>query len=114
MDPPYLGDRSAGYEIDANDEKFHQEMLELVNKAKCMIFISGYKNEFYESILTEKLGWDSKEIEATTKGNKGESFARKEIVWMNKYYLKALESGKVPIKLTDRELKEKKLNPERL
>ena len=114
LDPPYLGNRSAGYEIDANDEKFHQEMLTLANKAKCMIFISGYENEIYESILTDKLGWGSKEIEATTKGNKGESLARKEIVWMNKYYLKALESGKVPIKLTDRELKEKKLNPERL
>jgi len=75
-----------------------------------MIFISGYENEIYEKFLTEKLGWKIKVIVTTTKGNKGESFARKEIVWMNKYYLNASESGKVPIKLTDSELKEKRLN----
>ena len=113
LDPPYLGDRSAGYEIDANDEKFHKGLLNLANKAKCMIFVSGYENELYERILTEKRGWGKKEIRSTTKGNNGESFARKEMVWMNRAYIKALESGNVPIKLSEQELKNKKVNPER-
>jgi|TARA_B100000315_G_scaffold25786_1_gene22220 DNA adenine methylase len=88
--------------------------MSLAIKAKGMIFISGYENKIYEQMLTKKLGWKTKVVEATTKSNKGKSIARKEIVWMNKYYLNALESGKVPIKLTDSELKQRKLNPERL
>ena len=114
LDPPYLGDRSAGYEIDANDKDFHQDLLTLANKAKCMIFISGYESDIYKELLTDKHGWDYKIISAVTKGHNGQEVGRKEVVWMNKYYLKALKSGKVQIKLTDSELKNKKMNPERL
>lgn len=113
LDPPYLGDRTNGYSKDANDEIFHKELLELSNKGKCMIFISGYENELYDLILTEKRGWSKKTIKTTTKDAKGQSHNRTEVVWMNKYFQKALASGKVPITLTEKEKKQGKLNPER-
>lgn len=113
LDPPYLGDRTNGYTKDANDKDFHKELLELSNKAKCMIFISGYENDLYNSILSEKKGWSKKTIETTTRDSKGQSHNRTEVVWMNKHFQKAIESGKVPITLTEKEKKQGKLNPER-
>jgi DNA adenine methylase len=113
LDPPYLGDRTNGYTKDANDENFHKELLELSNKAKCMIFISGYENDLYNKILSEKKGWVKKTIETITKDATGQSHDRTEVVWMNKHFRMALESGEVPITLTDKERKQGKVNPER-
>ncbi|MBL1231101.1 MAG: DNA adenine methylase [Flavobacteriales bacterium] len=113
LDPPYLGNRTNGYTIDANDESFHVKLLKLSNKAKCMIFISGYENELYNSILTKEEGWEKKTIETTTKDSKGKAHNRTEVVWMNKHYLKALETQKIPIDLTEKERKQGKVNPER-
>ena len=78
-----------------------------------MVFISGYENELYNSILTEKKGWQKRLIETITKDTKGQSHSRSEVVWMNKHFQKALVSGKVPIVLTEKEKKQGKLNPER-
>ncbi len=113
LDPPYLGDRTNGYSIDANDEQFHKELLRIANRAKCMIFISGYENDLYDSVLTSKKGWSKKTIKATTKGSNGQSLKRTEVVWMNKYFTSAQKLGKVPIVLTKRELSQGKVNPER-
>lgn len=113
LDPPYLGDRTNGYSNDANDENFHRELLELSNKAKCMIFISGYENELYDNMLTKKRGWSKKSIETITKDSRGQSHKRTEVVWRNKYFQKAVESGRVPVVLTEKEMKHGKLNPER-
>ncbi len=113
MDPPYLGERTEGYINDANDEVYHLEMLQLADKAKCMIFISGYENELYNRFLIKKNGWERKTIETITKDSNGKSHDRSEVVWMNKHYLKALKTGKVPIRLSEKEKKHNKLNPER-
>lgn len=113
LDPPYLGERTNGYNIDANDENFHSELLHLANKANCMIFISGYENELYKCILSPDNGWSKKTIEATTKDSTGNSHTRTEVVWMNKYFTSAQNTKVPPIKLTNKELKENKLNPER-
>lgn len=113
LDPPYLGDRTKGYVDDLNDATYHEELLKIASKSKSMIFISGYENELYESLLTEKKGWKRKTIETSTKDNKGNSHSRSEVVWMNINYQKALINKQIPIKLTEKELKEKKLNPER-
>ena len=94
-------------------ESFHSELLHLANDAKCMIFISGYENELYKSILSPDYGWREETIEATTKDSTGNIHARTEVVWMNKYFTKAQDTQRVPIELTDKELKENKLNPER-
>jgi len=114
LDPPYLGDRTNGYNIDANNEKFHTELLKLANKANCMIFISGYENDLYNSILTDELGWSTKKIETSTKGSNGTSYGRTEVLWMNRNFTEALENNYVPILLTDEEKKQKKVNPERI
>jgi DNA adenine methylase len=97
----------------ANDEEFHKELLKLANKANCMIFISGYESELYESLLSESKGWKREEIETITKDSRGNSHERTEIVWMNKYFLKAQKENQLNIKLTTEETKQKKLNPER-
>jgi DNA adenine methylase len=113
LDPPYLAERASGYNKDANNEHFHTELLELANKAKCMIFISGYENDLYKSILTAKSGWLKKEVETITKDTKGRSHKRIELIWMNKHYCNALRLNEVPIILTEKEKKDGKLNPER-
>lgn len=113
LDPPYLADRTSGYNIDANDTLFHTELLQLANEAKCMIFISGYQNNLYDSILKENLGWKKKTIETITKDSKGKSHSRTEVLWMNQNFTKALKDNKVPIQLTEKERKQNKLNPER-
>jgi len=114
LDPPYLGKRVNGYNIEANNEKFHRDLLTLANEAKCMIFISGYENDLYDTILSPNDGWKKKTIDTHTKCSSGKSRARTEVVWMNKYYLKAVELNQVPIKLTDKEKRNNKINPERL
>jgi DNA adenine methylase len=113
LDPPYLGDRTNGYSQDANDEIFHRELLELSNKANCMIFISGYQNILYDQILTEDAGWSKKTIETTTKDSTGNSHQRTEVVWMNKHFSNALESGLIPVIFSDKEKNQGKVNPER-
>ncbi len=113
LDPPYLGDRTNGYNKDANDLEFHQKMLKMANNATCMIFISGYENPLYTAMLQEKDGWGKKMIVTSTKGSNGKPFERTEVVWMNKHYLNALDQKSVPVKLTPREKTDGKCNPER-
>ncbi len=113
LDPPYIGDRTSGYTLDATTIEFHTNLLKMASKAKCMIFISGYQNTLYDSILTEKKGWQKKTISTTTKDSSGISRRRTEVVWMNKYFINASVSKEVPIKLTAVEAKDKKINPQR-
>lgn len=113
LDPPYLGERARGYNEDLNDEQYHEELLNLANEAQCMVFISGYENELYNDILNINRGWKRKTIPATTKGSNGKSYKRSEVVWMNSHYINALEKKGVPIKLTDKEKRNNKVNPKR-
>lgn len=113
LDPPYLGERTNGYNIDANNENFHTELLNLANDARCMIFISGYENKLYDTILSSDREWKKMTIKAATKDSTGNSYARTEVVWMNKFFSEAVETKQVPIKLTDKEQKDNKVNPER-
>ncbi|MFC1771358.1 DNA adenine methylase [Candidatus Margulisiibacteriota bacterium] len=113
LDPPYLTERTNGYNIDMNDDSFHEELLDLSNEANCMIFISGYENKLYNSLLTSKRGWMKKEIKTITKDSKGTIHNRVEVVWMNKLFIKALKNNKIPISLTNKESTHNKVNPER-
>lgn len=113
LDPPYLGKRTAGYTNDANNEEYHLKMLKMANRAKCMVLISGYKNKLYNEYLNDKNGWKSKMIPTITKDSKGHSYERFEVIWTNKHYQEALITGKIPIRLTEKEKKYNKLNPER-
>ncbi len=114
LDPPYLGDRTSGYNTDANDETFHKELLTIANKAKCMIFISGYENDLYGKMLLKEKGWDKRKIETTTTDTTGNSHRRTEVVWTNKFFQKALKEKSILIKLTSKEKKDNKVNPERI
>jgi DNA adenine methylase len=113
VDPPYLSDRVRGYDHEAHDEEFHHELLRLLMRSRCMVVISGYDNPLYRKHLTTKTGWTQKVIQTITKDTKGRAFERNELLWMNKSFVKAKESNKVPIKLTKREAAMKKVNPER-
>jgi DNA adenine methylase len=111
LDPPYLADRTNGYNHDENNPKFHRELLKLANRARCMIFISGYANDLYEEMLTQRRGWRRKTIQTTTRDSSGQIHKRTEVVWMNKYFIQAQKAKQVPIVLTKKEAKQKKLNP---
>jgi DNA adenine methylase len=113
LDPPYLGERTRGYEHDDANEKYHEDLLKAAVKAKCMVFISGYASDLYSDYLTKRNGWRKMVIDATTKGNNGKSFKRQEIIWFNPAFTEALRSGKVPIKLKKKEDRNRKVNPVR-
>ena len=113
LDPPYLADRTKGYTNDAFDEGFHKELLKVAMKARCMIFISGYENSLYEKMLTSSKGWRKRTIDTITKDIKGNGHARQEMVWTNKPFQRAMDTGKLLLRLTKKELKNNKINPER-
>ncbi|WP_299116848.1 DNA adenine methylase [uncultured Winogradskyella sp.] len=113
LDPPYLGDRLNGYENEANDYNFHLDLLNSICKSNSMIFISGYQNELYSDLLTPEKGWSQREIETTTQGSNGSVKKRTEVLWMNRNFCEALNSGQVPVELNEKEFKNRKVNPKR-
>ena len=113
LDPPYLAKRVNGYDNEANDYNFHLDLLNLICESNAMIFISGYKNDLYQDLLTKEKGWSIKEIDATTQGSNGTTKKRTEVVWMNEYFIEAKKSGKIPLELNKKEIINKKLNPKR-
>jgi DNA adenine methylase len=113
LDPPYFAKRTNGYDCDANSREFHEKLLESVSRAKCMVFISGYQNELYDSVLTARGGWSKEIIRATTKGNNGKSFERAEVLWFNKAFVTGQQRQRIPLKLTAAESKNNKINPSR-
>jgi DNA adenine methylase len=113
LDPPYLGERTQGYAFDQNNEEFHRDILKSVCNAKCMVMISSYNSELYESMLTSKLGWKQVEIATHTQGSNGKRMTRTEILWLNKFCVEAKRSGSIPIVLTKKEKKMGKVNPVR-
>ena len=111
LDPPYFVKRSHGYVIDATEESFHKELLKICLKARCMVFISGYDNPLYHSLLVEKGGWTRETIQTKTRDTSGKDYDRTEILWKNSLFMKALRNDRVPIRLSNKEKKEKKINP---
>ncbi len=114
LDPPYLAKRSKGYNNDENNDLFHKELLTIANQSKCMIFISGYENPLYDQFLNLETGWGKQILLSNTRSVKGENLSRKEVVWMNKQFIKAQSTGRIPIRLSAMEKKHKKVNPERI
>jgi DNA adenine methylase len=113
LDPPYLAKRVNGYEFEANEKEFHEELLDLSNRSKCMIFISGYDNELYDSILTARQGWTSLTIKASTRDASGRSHPRTERVWMNRQFRKARMTNTTPVHLSKKERQVGNVNPGR-
>lgn len=113
LDPPYLMKRNHGYNMDANEESFHRDLLTVCCRARCMVLISGYDNPLYSSVLTRKRGWRRVRIETHTRDTKGKDYARTEVLWKNKFFIKAEREKKVPIRLTAEEKAQNKINPSR-
>jgi DNA adenine methylase len=113
LDPPYFMKRAHGYAIDAKDEKFHRELLELCVRSRAMMLISGYRNKVYDSILTKDRGWHRTSIATITRDTTGKDYERTEVLWRNSRFMQAQRTGKVPIRLSKKEVKEKKVNPVR-
>lgn len=113
LDPPYLMHRDHGYKVDANEKEFHEELLELCLRAKCMVLVSGYHNNLYDSYLTKERSWQRRVIETHTRATNGENLTRTEILWNNQLFAKAAATGRVPIRLSRKERKNLKVNPVR-
>jgi len=110
LDPPYLGQRSQGYDHDQNDEKFHKELLELICQAHCMIMISSYDNDLYSSILKPQFGWEKVQIATHTQGSNGKRITRTEILWLNELCIQAKKAGRIDV-LNEKEKAMGKVNP---
>lgn len=113
LDPPYFVKRNHGYVIDAKDEAFHEELLKLCCKSKCMILLSAYDNKLYRDRLTRESGWTHTGYRTLTRNTRGQDFERTEIVWTNRHFTRAQKTGKVPIRLTRAEREDGKINPSR-
>jgi DNA adenine methylase len=113
LDPPYFMTRDHGYKVDANQKEFHEELLKLCLKAKCMVLVSGYGNKLYNSYLTKERGWKRQIIKTKTRTTNGQDLTRKEVLWKNRYFIKASKTGRVPIMLTKKEKENLKINPVR-
>lgn len=113
LDPPYFTKRDHRYVIDMDDRRFHTELLEICSKARCMLLISGYENDLYDEALRPEDGWNKMTIETHTRDTKGKDYARTEVLWRNRQFLKAQETGRVPVRLSRKEKANKKVNPKR-
>jgi DNA adenine methylase len=113
LDPPYLMDRDHGYKFDANEKEFHEELLELCCRARCMVLVSAYDNPLYNSFLTERRGWERVAIETRTRNTKGKDSKRTEVLWKNRHFANASSTGRVPIRLSAKEKANYKVNPVR-
>lgn len=113
LDPPYFVKRSHEYVIDANDEGFHTELLVACKKSKCMILISSYETPLYDELLRESDGWAKEYIETHTRDTTGKDYLRKEVLWMNAAYVNAQKTQRVPVRLSEKEKTQNKVNPSR-
>lgn len=113
LDPPYFVKREHGYTIEAKDVEFHQDLLRLCKKAKCMILLSGYDTPLYRKLLRTSDGWKRTFIETHTRDTAGTDYSRTEVLWQNSHFVKAVKSGKVPIRLSPKERTQNKVNPRR-
>lgn len=113
LDPPYFAKRSHGYFIEAKDEAFHEELLARCNRARCMLIISAYKTELYDDLLRPAEGWEKRHIRTKTRDTSGTDFPRTEVLWTNRRYQKAVQTNRVPVRLSAKEKRERKLNPPR-
>jgi DNA adenine methylase len=113
LDPPYFVRRDHGYTIDANNEQFHTELLEICRRARCMILLSGYDNKLYRRMLRRKDGWTRTTIKTHTRDTTGNDYARNEVLWKNAEFTKAKKTNRVPIRLSAEERYQNKINPAR-
>jgi hypothetical protein len=90
-----------------------EELLELCCSTKCMILLSGYDTALYRKLLPSKEGWKRKLVKTHTRDTTGKDYVRTEVLWLNKHFVNAAKTGRVPIQLTKKEQRQNKINPVR-
>jgi DNA adenine methylase len=82
LDPPYIHSTrtSARYDCDMEDQQ-HIELLDVIQKCKGKVLISGYDNELYD-ILTEN-GWNKYNFDVNTVGGNHKPKIKTETLWYN-------------------------------
>lgn len=113
LDPPYFVKRDHTYVIDANDQDFHEELLQKCLRARCMLLISAYESDLYNDVLRPDKGWVKTRIMTKTRDTSGKDYAKTEVLWKNRYFIETLASGKIPLRLSKKEKSNKKINPPR-
>ncbi len=113
LDPPYFVKRSHDYPTDEKEKEFHEQLLKLCCKSKAMIIVSNYDNRLYRECLNRNTGWTRKVIKTNTRDTSGRDFERKEILWMNERFVQTKKENKIQLRLTKKELLNKKVNPPR-
>lgn len=113
LDPPYFAPRRHNYPLDERDRRFHEELLDLCCRSKAMIVISNYDNRLYQKYLNRNTEWKRKLIRTKTRDTEGRDFERVEVLWMNRQFVKAKETDRVPIRLSKKERHNQKVNPPR-
>jgi hypothetical protein len=78
-----------------------------------MMLISSYDNDLYNEILSPKNGWTKTVIETNTADTSGTKYQRKEVLWKNQQFEKAFNNNRVPVRLSEKEKKQHKINPTR-
>lgn len=63
--------------------KKHEEMLRLIQKAKCKIVISNYDHELYNSYLSSQYGWNKIYYDVKTTVGMSKNNKRTEVLWYN-------------------------------
>ena len=114
IDPPYLANRVDGYRLEAQCTDFHTALLEQALKCSCMIMVSGYASPVYKETLGQTGKWRCVKLGTATQGTNGKRYPREEVLWLNPPAEHALATGKVRIRLTPKEKKDKKVNPPRV
>ena len=113
IDPPYLADRTLGYKCEAKDRDFHERLLSQALLCKCMIVMSSYESATYTKLLGERGGWKSNFLRGSTRSTSGETLARSEVLWLNTVAERALRTNRVGLRLTNTEIKHRRVNPAR-
>jgi len=113
LDPPYFMKRKQKYNIDANYKTFHEELLQLCIKSKSMLIISAYENPLYESYLATNKQWSKIIIQTSTRATDGIDYPRNEVLWINNAFQSSAKENKIPLKLTEKEVSNSKINPKR-
>jgi hypothetical protein len=92
-------DRTTSYAFDANEEEFHEDLLQRSSSANCMILISGYESDLYLDMLNQANGWKMIQLKTTTRGTKGKDSSRVEVLWMNEQFQEGVRLNRSRVSL---------------
>lgn len=91
VDPPYVHNTRDKRNQDAYNHEMtneqHHELIEQLKKAEGFVFLSGYKNEIYDELLSD---WETIDKRSRISAGRGTA-VRIETMWMNKRASRAIK-----------------------